>query len=173
MATSFKLVVATVAEKKSKKAIATLPTISRGVEKGIFTAVYLAALCLAAAKVPEEVLVWTLASLWLFLATALIYTPELIRLQLIVWVSLGGHLALQTAHSAAKGSSPYVTAITAFVNSFAVLLESAPLALIGLVMGITQSALKEASVYHHISLVFLILPVFHIVYGAVKKYRSK
>ena len=172
MATSFAVIVAPRAMKNKN------PVIVRGVDippdgvTAIFTAVYLASLLLAVVNTTEEVLGWFLASLWLFLGTALIYTPDLVRIELVVWSSLAAHLLLQLSHSAVHGDAPWITATVAFLNAFAVLIGSAIFAIGGLALSIAQSSLETASALHHISLAFATLPIFHVLYSRWKDLRN-
>jgi hypothetical protein len=171
MATSFRFVVAPIGASKqdNKTPIVRLLDISKGVEKAIFTAVFVTSLLLGAVNTTETVLGWYLAALWLFLATALIYTPTLVHVDLIAWSSLGAHLLLQLSHAASYGEQPWIAALVAFVNAFAVIINSVFLAFVGLCLAITQSAVPPSSELQHISLVFATLPIFHVFYRRFKK----
>ena len=153
--------------KNGEKVIIRGPKIEKNQELAIFTVVYLASLCLSVAFVAENVLAWYLASLLLFLLTALIYTPDMIRLELIAWSALAVHLIFQIIHAASYGDNPYLTAIVAFTNAFGVLLGNLLLVTIGLIITIVQSSIQGASTYHHISLAFSIIPIIHVIISKI------
>lgn len=134
---------------------------------------YLTCLCLAAAGISEDALGWSLGGVWLFLATSLIYTPDLIHVELITWSSLGAHLVMMVLHASTNGTNAWLSASTGFVNTLAVLMGSAPLAAAGFILGIVQSSVKDASGFHHAALALSVLPLFDVLIAGYRRVWSK
>ena len=140
--------------KTGKDVILEGPSFTANQASVIFLVVYLAALSLAVTNVAEDVLGWSIAALWLFLVTALIYTPDMIRVELVVWSCLAVHLIMQVIHAASVGTNTWVAAFAAFVNAFAELTGSVTLSFVGFSLMIAQVSMPGSSNFTIVSIVF-------------------
>lgn len=142
----------------------------------IFLAVYIACLGVSLSNVGEIILGWAIAALWLFLVTTLIYTPDMIQVDLVVWCTLGLHLAFQVIHAALVGSNPWVTSMAAFSNAFSGIMKESKASIVfafgGFALMIAQISLEGASVYNYISFGLCVLPIFHVYYRFYKAYSN-